>query len=111
MTDNSERSNEHRKVERWLAQMGLAFESEVAFEPYRVDIYLPEWHLAIEVDGPYHHQKHDKARDGYLRDNYGLEILQANFRELGREHSKDVIRKFIVQGAATEEDRRWRVRP
>lgn len=108
--DNSERSGMHRKVERYLKQMQLAFDSEKLFHPYRVDIYLPEWHLVVEVDGPAHMQKADAKRDAVLREEHGLNVLHISHKHLGRERVQKAVRTFIEQNAHDVEERsaKWR---
>ncbi len=55
--------------------MNINFNSEEPFHPYRVDLYLPEWHFVIEVDGPQHSPKKDLIRDQTLEIAYGLRVL------------------------------------
>lgn len=62
--------------------MQLNYESERPFLPYCVDIYLPEWHLAIEVDGPHHSKKKDEVRDGFLRAYFGLAVRRMNVAKI-----------------------------
>lgn len=57
-----------------LEQKGYELMEEVEFPPYRVDIYLPEYHVAIEVDGPQHSEKEMKKRDERLYEDYNLII-------------------------------------
>lgn len=75
-TDNSRRSGAHRQVEDILRTAGLSFESEREFGIYTVDIYFPEFHIGVEVDGPGHLRKHDTHRDGVLLKEHGLYILR-----------------------------------
>lgn len=75
--DNTYRSKPHRKVEEVLSNMGISFMTEHdEFQPYTLDSFLPEWHLAIEVDGPSHHEKKNRARDEWLKQRYGIETLR-----------------------------------
>lgn len=70
------RSRPHRCVEALLDGLGISYVSECEdFQPYSIDIFLPEWHLAIEVDGPYHTPKGDKQRDAVLK-AIGVETLR-----------------------------------
>lgn len=72
----SDRSRPHRAVERVLDDMRISYISEHPVDVYSLDVYLPEWNLAIEIDGPYHLKRHDNRRDKELRDNYGIETLR-----------------------------------
>lgn len=105
MPDNSERSGIHRQVERYLEREHLNFVSEAQFPPYQVDIYLPEWHLAVEIDGPFHLQKHDRFRDQVLRDTYGLLVLRIGYKHLSRDKVMRAVKQFIEQNADSTQRR------
>lgn len=52
-----------------LEHLALHFEAQYPFLRYHLDFYLPEYKLAIEVDGTYWHKKHperDAKRDATL---------------------------------------------
>lgn len=86
--------------------MGLNFVSEFPeFPPYQLDVYLPEWHLAIEIDGPYHLRKHDIVRDNWMRERYGVETLRIK-SFLTKEKTTKTILEFIEQHADTTETRK-----
>lgn len=111
MSDNSERSLPHRRVEKILDAMQLAYESEKIFEPYRVDIYLPEWHCAVEIDGPYHLKKADTKRDEFLREIYKLPVLRIktqrkNYRSSTPSFIAALITAFIEESAITTKARK-----
>lgn len=105
--DSNERTRPHRRVEKFLEELGLNYVSEFnEFQPYQLDIYLPEWHLAVEVDGPYHRKKHDKVRDQWMRERYGVETLRLSLRVLTKNKVQDSVVKFIEQHADTTEARK-----
>lgn len=107
--DNKERSKPHRRVEACLDEIGISYFSEHSLWPYKVDIYIPEWHLAIEVDGPFHSQSKDKIRDNFLYVMYGLIILRLNMKIWHSKRSiKDRVIAFIEHNADTAEDRKTR---
>lgn len=57
--------------------MQIRFLSEdEEFPPYRVDLYLPDYHAVIEVDGPSHNRKKDSVRDAWLEQRYYLPTLR-----------------------------------
>ena len=97
--DNSERSGIHRKVETYFDKLNLNYVSEAQFPPYQVDIYLPEWHLAVEIDGPFHLRKSDQRRDDYLKETYGLLVLRIGYKHMGRAKVERAVRQFIEQNA------------
>ena len=53
----------HQHILSLLEQLGYSAIAEVEFPPNRVDCYLPDYHLAIEVDGPDHNPISDQRRD------------------------------------------------
>lgn len=107
MIDNGERSGPHRRLERWLAAEGITFESEREFPPYRVDIYLTEWHLAIEVDGPYHLVKRDRLRAKQLEEMYQMPTLRLN-HNLSRGPAIAKVKAFIEAHAESVDQRKQR---
>ncbi len=97
-------TREHMRVFTHLATHIGAME-EVEFPPYRVDIYLPDYHVGVEVDGPRHSPLQTKKRDEYLMKLYRLPIhhvrLYANLDEV----LADVQAFLNVQ--ADSKDERW----
>ena len=58
----------------WVKEAGFGSILEQDFEPYVVDIYIPDLLLALEIDGPYHMKRRDEYRDAYIRTTYNIEI-------------------------------------
>ena len=71
----------HKTVLRVLEQRGLEVWWETEFPPYRVDLYLPRYHAAIEVDGPHHVKEKDDERDGELLEYYRLPVYHIPSRD------------------------------
>jgi very-short-patch-repair endonuclease len=74
-------SSLERIIHAQLGSRSIWYEKHVIFSPYIVDIYLPEFHLAIECDGEYWHgstdaQKYDRRRDRCLLSRYGLQVVR-----------------------------------
>ena len=70
----------HRFVSKLLDEKGIGHENEVVWIAgpgvrYWLDIFIEEWNLAIEVDGPWHNKKRDAKRDAYLQTE-GVETLR-----------------------------------
>lgn len=104
---DTERSKPHQRIEKILDEMGLSYMSEQPFPPYTADIYLPEWHLVIEVDGPYHSKTKDQIRDKWLKARYGLEILHLDVKNwLTRKKAETKITAFIDEHADTATKRK-----
>lgn len=77
-TPQTDRTPAHQRVVRMLEDLGYRVQEEVDFYPYRVDIYIPCLHLAIEVDGGVHgsayQKRHDTVRDALLGTKYFLTV-------------------------------------
>lgn len=105
--DNQERSGPARRVEAILNDMDISFTPEQEFPPYKVDIYITEFHVALEIDGPFHTKAKDKTRDRYLEKFYALPVKRMNstrWQQKGR--IKDNIIKFIEEHADTATERK-----
>lgn len=73
------------------------------FPPYKLDIYFPEWHIAIEVDGPFHSNPRDKSRDAFLREMYGVIILRIKTKRWITESKiQSAIKAFIEENGGPE---------
>lgn len=86
--------------------MRLAYQSEVNFRPYWVDIYLSEFHLAIEVDGPSHSRKKDELRDKNLWANYNLPVLRLELN-CPVDQVKARVTRLIEQWAESAQERKY----
>ena len=105
--DNSQRSGPHRRVEKILDEMGVSYLSEYPFPPYIVDIYLPEWRLGVEIDGPLHNKAKDKVRDNYLDAWYQVPILRISAKVWQKSKSiEEQITAFIELHAESADDRK-----
>ena len=96
----------HKRIVQ-LVQKGMEQDVDVE-EPigrFRIDIYLPEYHIGIEVDGPTHSPRKDEERDGELWADYGLPILRLP-HNVTLQAANDVIEAFITGHYATIEARK-----
>ncbi len=64
----------HQAVVKVLERFGLGLMEEVEFPPYRADIYLPAYHVIIEIDGAQHGERADRKRDRELNAEYSLYV-------------------------------------
>lgn len=106
-SDHSSRSGPHKRVEKILDGMDINFSSEERFAPYTLDIYLPEWHLAIEIDGPAHSAKKDEVRDQWFLEFHGIPTLRLDAK-IWQTTSKieEKVIAFIEEHADTVEIRK-----
>ena len=102
-----ERTRPHRDLEHLLSEMELSHLSEVPVAGYVLDIYLTEWHLAIEVDGPTHttYSLRDRARDKRLLD-VGIPTLRIKANYVKTPGTRAAIETFIVAEAPTTKERK-----
>lgn len=105
--DNASRTRPHRRVERILDRLGISYQSEHGeFRPYSLDVWLPEWWAALEVDGPTHSKVKDAKRDADLLTRYGVKVLHLPTNEMGLEHLEITILSFIKHVAKDAQERR-----
>jgi len=79
----------------WVRDAGFGSILEQDFEPYVVDIYIPDLLLALEIDGPYHMKRRDESRDVYIRDNYKIEIWRFPLKEVRQSFKNEFITQLI----------------
>lgn len=91
-------SDFHAKVMKWVENQGIGVQEEVDFPPYRVDIYLPDFHAAVEVDGPQHAEKRDARRDNLLGRQYQLVVFHIPIELFN--NKKQLTEEFIMFTAA-----------
>lgn len=106
----TERTRPHRELECLLGEMELSHLSELPVAGYVLDIYLTEWHLAIEVDGPNHstYSLRDRARDKKLM-TLGIPTMRIPTQHIKQAGTKARIEHYIKQwaGSTTERKRLW----
>jgi very-short-patch-repair endonuclease len=93
--------------------MGVSFISENdEFPPYRLDLYLPDYHAAIEVDGPSHSRKKDGVRDTWMLERYFVPTLRIKARgpwQSQEKLNKQIIEFLMIHSLDTEERKiNWR---
>jgi very-short-patch-repair endonuclease len=102
------RTRPHRRIERLLDAEGIAYITECEdFPPYCLDLYLGEWHLCVEVDGPTHakYSLKDRARDALLIERYSIPTLRLS-TELSAPDSRARLIEFIEQWAESSDERK-----
>lgn len=102
------RTGPHRHVERILDTLGINYLSEEHFPPYTVDIYLTEWHLGLEIDGPFHSKAKDETRDKFIEAYFGLPILRFNVTNgwVTKNRVQEEVTRFIEQHEPTTVERK-----
>lgn len=83
----------HRIGIRVVESLGLRWEDEKQFGRYNVDIFLPDYNVAVEVDGNYFHTlpgvpEKDKRRDKTLFEKYGIVTLRFWESDIYENHHK-----------------------
>jgi very-short-patch-repair endonuclease len=93
------------KIAGWIRELGLVVEEEYPVGPYTVDIYLPEIHAAIEVDGPDHRKKRDETRDHRILETYFMPTFRFTIQD--EDVVKDAV-KLIVHELSPNTELRLR---
>lgn len=106
------------KLEKALYKMldafGWEYDTEVAFDPYIVDAYIPGLHLALEADGAFHFKgnpflgttpeeeaKATRARDAHLQERYDLEVWHFTREMLMSNNNKNQLATGGIQPCQT----------
>ena len=102
----TERTGWHRKVEKWI-EGRHRYDSEVTdFSPYKLDVYLPDVHACIEIDGPVHSRKRDAIRDDVMLEQYGVVTLRLAARKgLRKADTISRIEDFIRNWLPSKDER------
>ena len=103
----TELTEPHKAVLRYLQQRGLDVWFETEFPPYRVDLYLPRYHAAVEVDGPLHTREKDEERDENLLAEYRLPVHHIPAAEATRPASWWPGLASFLNGARPSRIQRW----
>lgn len=99
-------SDVHMKVIKILEKINLGVLEEVPFPPFCADLYLQDYHVIIEVDGPQHSKKQDKKRDDYLLQEYNLPTLRIKIKDLeDRTRLIHKIYEFLYEWADDADER------
>jgi len=77
-------SDAHRDMMKQLARRGVEFREALPSPPYQVDIYVPAFHICIEVDGPQHGKRADDKRDERLLEVYLLPTFRVKANDVNR---------------------------
>lgn len=111
------RSRPQAAFERILDVLHISYMAEhPEFVPYELDVYLPEWHLCVEIDGPQHGPKRDAKRDDVLRIEYGIPTLRIKAElmdtQASRQRAQLKFLQFVEYWAESTAERKriWRSR-
>ena len=107
MTDNTFISDAHAKVIKILEKKGVELMEEVDFPPYRVDIYVPDCHAAIEVDGPQHSVREQTTRDTRLLFDYKLPVYHIRVDDIPTPILWLQALQFFLKKNVVDKDKRW----
>lgn len=96
----------HQRVHDVLTDLGLVVEDEVPAGVYTIDMYVREFHVAVEFDGPHHlrpkQKRHDRDRDAWLEEYAALPVFRVSHVTDGL---SDALRAFMEEHAETTGDR------
>lgn len=95
----------HRKVMDILEKMGVGLMEEVDFPPYRIDLYLPDYHVAVEIDGPMHSKRQDLKRDMNLSLEYWLPTFRIAHNQTHPRYWSISLKVFLESSLQTRNER------
>ena len=96
----------HLAVIKALEKNGLGVMEEIEFPPYRVDVYLPKYHAAVEVDGPMHSERADRRRDRELYAAYSLHVFHVDATDArSPKRWMDILKVFMLRVGQTRDER------
>ena len=86
----------HQRVRDVIRDCGFQYEEEYRIRGtyYVVDFYLPEFHLAVEADAPFHKKNRDAFRDEIIFKNVGVLVFRINKEHLDFDLIK-TMRKLV----------------
>lgn len=109
------RSRPQREFEKMLDALRISYFSEhEEMVPWCLDVYVPEWHFAVEIDGPHHTPKGDLRRDTNLLEQYACPTLRLPAELMAtRDGKTEAIERFIKfaeehAGDVHERKAKWR---
>lgn len=86
-----ELSKPHRKFLDMLEEAGFACSNEHSIPPYySLDIYLKDYHVAVEIDGPHHSRPRDAKRDRIMLEVWGIPTFRVSIKSLTAEKVLEV---------------------
>jgi len=80
-----------------IQEMGLQVVAEYPVGPYKLDCYLPEYHVGIEADGPSHLKSRDRRRSNAIMDKYAIPVL--HLADVIIYQQPDYVRQIILEFA------------
>ncbi len=83
-------SNLEKRVAKELERLGISFEKEKLVGTYRLDFYLPDYHLDLECDGEYWHDQPGHVANDARRDAYLIGLGYTVYRLPGKQITTDV---------------------
>jgi very-short-patch-repair endonuclease len=91
-------SESERRAYEVLRSTGYSFKKQCRIDPYRLDFYLPEYHVCIEIDGKCHlgRSEQDNKRDRILL-TYKIRTLRIPAGELYKKNYEKMILKKLKE--------------
>jgi len=84
------------KLEKIVNDLGFQTVLEYEVGSYSLDLFIPEMHVGIEFDGPFHWKKRDAKRDAIIFEMEGISILRIS--DIKDKALKSKIETFILSG-------------
>ena len=88
------------KLEKILKSMGFQTVLEYPVDQYKLDVFLPNYNIGFEYDGPFHWKKRDQKRDAQIKEKHDIMIMRVT--DVNDKDLKEKILHFI-EGIFLEE--------
>jgi very-short-patch-repair endonuclease len=87
-------------VEEILKEYGIAYEVEIPLENFSVDFVLPQFKIAIEVDGDYWHRPGHRTESTEKKEvlirNAGYVLVRISQSELKNQPERRVLKRIFA---------------
>ena len=104
------RTKLHQELVRRVELAGYTVQEELDYPPYRVDVYVPQFHVALEADGPLHRgratMRKDVERDDFLRRRYQLPVIRFTEEEIKSDFFRASLDQQLYAFASDSDERR-----
>ena len=97
----------HRQIITYLEKRGIELIEECPFFPYTTDCFLPDYHVAVEIDGPQHEKKRDAERDEELMNVYALPVFHIPAEQVKQTNKWETDLKDFLEVYETTAKERW----
>jgi very-short-patch-repair endonuclease len=87
----------HNDVRNIIMDAGFIYDEEYGVEgtKFTLDFYLPEFHVGIEADGPFHNTKKDRVRDAAILEATGILIMRISQHDIDSADHQTMVKGVV----------------